>query len=433
MKFYSTKNVRHIVDLKTAVFHSLPPDGGLYMPAEILGPSKQFIDTIENYSFREIAFNVANPFLKEDLSEADIHDIIDHTIAFHAPLYHLTDNMSILELWHGPSLAFKDFGARFMARLMAKLVEDNGIKLTILVATSGDTGGAVASGFLGLDNVDVIILFPKNKVSPLQERQLTCLGENITAVEIEGTFDDCQRLVKSAFLDKTINLKYALSSANSINISRLLPQSFYYFEAYKQFLGRSREKLAFSVPSGNFGNLTAGLLAQRMGLPVDHFVAATNINDVIPVYLKTGRYEAKASVHTISNAMDVGNPSNFDRILDLFGGSYSMIKEYISGYAFSDVETKKMITDIYTAHSYIMDPHTAIGCLAGHQFLVEHTDYQVITLSTAHPAKFLPVMEPLVGKLDIPEALSSLDDRKRSVVNQPNDFAEFKSWMLSRF
>jgi len=318
MKFYSTKNKSHKVDLKTAVLKSLPPDNGLYMPERIPTLPKKFIDDLKDLSFQEIAFQVCWFFL-QGLSDEDIWEIVNQSITFPAPLVQLDSLLYSLELWHGPSLAFKDFGARFMAALMSKLVEGENKTRDILVATSGDTGGAVAAGFYEVSNIRVTILYPSGKVSFLQEKQLTTLGKNISALEIEGTFDDCQRLVKKAFLDKELNKKLNLSSANSINIARLIPQSFYYFEAFKQLPENKLRNVGFCVPSGNFGNLTAGLMARKMGLPFKKVIAATNINNVVPLFLRSGHYNPMTAITTISNAMDVGNPSNFQRMLDLYG------------------------------------------------------------------------------------------------------------------
>ena len=435
MKFYSTNDKELRVDLKTAVLNSLPADNGLYMPEEIPVFSKSFFESIGLMSFKDIAFTVAKPFLQADFTEVKIREIIDSSMTFEAPLVKLDQRLSVLELWHGRSLAFKDFGASFMASLMSKLMEKDKQRLTILVATSGDTGGAVGAGFLGVEGVDVHILFPKDKVSPLQENQLTCLGQNITAIEVDGTFDDCQAIVKEAFLDADINSSYNLSSANSINISRLIPQSFYYFEAYKQWLLSSdpeSRKLVFCVPSGNFGNLTAGIMAKKMGLPVTSFIAATNVNDVVPAYLRSGVFEPRSSIRTISNAMDVGNPSNFSRILDLYDSSLDNMRKDITGFVFSDDETRSAILEIKQEYNYMMDPHGSVGYLAAREYLLQSADNQIIILETAHPSKFIPVVEPLVGKVKIPSALSDLDVSMKKVISLNPSFDSFKAWMLSR-
>jgi len=430
MKYYSTKSKDLLVDLKTAVLQSLPPDNGLYMPEYIPMLDATFVNDLGSHTFVEIAQNIAAPYLSEDFSEDEINEIITSAINFKAPLVKLNDKMSVLELWHGPSLAFKDFGARFMAAVMSKLAEGEDEKLTILVATSGDTGGAVAAGFLGVDNVEVIILYPSGKVSPLQEKQLTTLGQNITALEVDGTFDDCQALVKRAFLDKTINTKYLLSSANSINITRLVPQSFYYFEAYKQL--ETTDQVYFCIPSGNFGNLTAGLLAKKMGLPIKGFIAATNANDVVPRYLSNGDYDPKPSIQTISNAMDVGAPSNFRRMEDLYGHLWIDMAKDISGYGYTDDATKLAILEIYKTYNYIMDPHGAVGYLAAKDHLRRERDGQVVILETAHPAKFLPVMTPILGHITVPERLDKLRFKEKEATFLPNKYSKFKSWLMDR-
>ena len=430
MRFYSTKSKDFQVNLKSAVLQSLPPDNGLYMPVQIPTLDKGLLEKMPSMSFQEIAFEVANAFLDEDFSSEEVGQIIDQAINFPAPVVNLKEKMHVLELWHGPSLAFKDFGARFMANVMSRLVAGESRRLTILVATSGDTGGAVASGFLGVENVDVIILYPSGKVSPLQEKQLTTLGQNIRAIEVEGTFDDCQALVKQAFLDKEVNQHYLLSSANSINITRLIPQSFYYFEAFKQ-IGSPSEGATFCVPSGNFGNLTAGLLAKRMGLPIDKMIAATNANDIVPAYLENGQYNPRPSVATISNAMDVGNPSNFRRMEDLYGHIWNDLKQDIVGYAYDDKITRTAVKEIHDRYDYVMDPHGAVGYLAAEQFIKDHK-YQkdVVVLETAHPSKFLPVMEPILGAIEVPERLAILSERKKEATFMDKDYGTFKSWLI---
>ncbi len=432
MKFYSTNNKSLQVDLATAVLQSLPQDKGLYMPVSI-PDARAVVADIQDMSLAQIAIAIATPFLEEDFSPAQIRTICEQRIDFPAPVITLSDHLHVLELWHGPSLAFKDFGARFMAGVMSNLAKERQGQLTILVATSGDTGGAVASGFIGVDGVEVVILYPSGKVSPLQEKQLTTHGQNITALEISGTFDDCQALVKRAFHDPDINKKYLLSSANSINIARLIPQTFYYFEAYRQLsdLCRSQE-VVFSVPSGNYGNLTAGILAQRMGLPIRHFIAATNVNDIVPSYLTRGIYEPKPSIPTISNAMDIGDPSNFRRIEHLYDHQWSEMKESISGYSYDDETTRRTILSIKQNHNYIMDPHGAIAYLAARDYQKNHAEDEIIVLETAHPAKFLPVMSPLVGDIDIPERLARLSRETKVATQMTNQYESFKSWMLAR-
>ncbi len=427
MRFYSTNNPKNTVDLATAILQSLPEDNGLYMPVEIPSLASGFINALPKLNIREIAYEVSLPYLREDFSEQQIADIINQ-IDFGAPLESLNYNLHILELWHGPSLAFKDFGARFMAAVISKLSERKDQRITILVATSGDTGGAVASGFLGVDNVDVIILYPSGKVSPIQEKQLTTLGQNITALEIAGSFDDCQALVKKAFLDKDLRHRYNLSSANSINIARLIPQSFYYFSGYGQL--EFKDDVVFCIPSGNFGNLTAGLLSRIMGLPIKHFIAAVNANDVIPRYLATGNYSPTASIATMSNAMDVGNPSNFYRMLEFFGGDWATMKDHISAYSVTETETIDTIKLYAEESGYILDPHTAVGCHAASLYLQEKEDDQVIVLGTAHPAKFLPAIEPILGEVVLPEALKELVDREKKSIQLSSDYADFKAWLM---
>lgn len=429
MKYYSTNNKNYTVDLKTAVLKSLPPDNGLYMPEKIDQLNETFFTNIAERSFQEIAFSVAQVILGDDIEDETLRGIINRAINFEAPLIHLTDSISTLELWHGPSLAFKDFGARFMAELMSYLVKDDKDQLSILVATSGDTGGAVAAGFFNVPNIDVTILYPKGKVSPLQELQLTTWGGNIKALEIDGTFDDCQALVKAAFLDDSINQKHNLSSANSINIARLIPQSFYYFEAFKQRQDQSKE-VVFAVPSGNFGNLTAGLFAKRMGLPVNRFLAATNSNNIVPHYLATDSYEPRPSVQTISNAMDVGKPSNFSRMIDLYNNDWRAISADIEGFYYDDEETRFAVKYINKTYDYVADPHGAIGFLAAHQYLQDNSDLQAIFLETAHPAKFLPVMTPLLGDIDIPTKLSDLQSKQKKAQALSKEFSSFKSYLL---
>ncbi len=409
---------------------SLPADRGLYMPDHIPTLSQNFITHIEQYTFEEIAFNVIGSVIGDEIPTAKLRSIVEETVNFPAPVVSLDDDTHVLELFHGPSLAFKDFGARFMAQMMSYYNRGENQELTILVATSGDTGGAVAAGFYKVPGVRVIILYPSGKVSELQEKQLTTLGENITALEIDGTFDDCQSIVKSAFLDKDLNDKYRLSSANSINIARLLPQSLYYFEAYKQLKDKGRH-LVFSIPSGNFGNLTAGLLAKRMGLPVGKFIAATNANDIVPEYLKSGEYAPKPSVQTISNAMDVGNPSNFQRMEDLYGSTWNSMKKDIVGYSYSDGQTKEAIKVIHDKYGYVMDPHGAVGYLAleAYQSVVKNTNG--VILETAHPAKFLPVMEPILGDIDIPQRLALLSEKIKVASSLSTTFEDFKGWMIA--
>jgi len=430
MRLYSTKNKEEFVDLKTAVFKGLPQDNGLYMPEHIPQLPKEFIDNLKEYSFKEIALNITSNLFGDVIPIEDLAKIVTKAINFPAPVVPLDEQYKILELFHGPSLAFKDFGARFMAQLMSYFNQGEDKELTILVATSGDTGGAVAAGFYKTPGIKVVILYPSGKVSNLQEKQLTTLGHNIQALEIDGTFDDCQALVKQAFLNEDLRSRLRLSSANSINIARLVPQSFYYFQAYKQ-LEKSDKPTVFCVPSGNFGNLTAGLMAKQMGLPVDHFIAATNDNDVVPEYLETGEYKPRPSVPTISNAMDVGSPSNFARMLDLYSSTWNIMKEDISGYAYNDEQTRAGVKEVYDKYNYVIDTHGAVGYLALKDYLEDHPEKRGVILETAHPSKFIDEVEKVLEKkIDIPERLAVLADKKKEATFLKPDFAQFKSWLL---
>lgn len=431
MKYHSTNNASHQVDLKEAILRSLPPDNGLYMPNSLPTLPEDFWKNYRNMSFKEIGFAVASAFFGEDVAAEDLRKIVNGTIEFDAPLVALSPDDHILELFHGPTLAFKDFGARFMARLMAHLTKNEDRMLTVLVATSGDTGGAVASAFHNVPGTRVVILYPKGKVSGLQEKQLTALGGNITALEIDGSFDDCQALVKQAFLDRELSERMNLTSANSINLSRLVPQSFYYIHSARQL--PEGVKPVFVVPSGNFGNLTAGLLAKQLGLPVEHFVAATNRNDVVPAYLEKGEYLPRPSVATISNAMDVGAPSNFVRMQALFGNSWNEMKSNISGMSFSDNETRVAIREVKSKFGYQIDPHGAVGWLAARQYRKEHPGSMTITLETAHPAKFPDVMDAELGKdsVEIPARLAILANQPKVATALHKDWQTFRDWLTA--
>ena len=425
MKFYSTNNLNHLVSLQEAIMSGLAPDNGLYMPERIPVFSKGFFSSLSKKSFQQIAFDVANVFVDNDIPSGHLKRIIEHTISFDAPLVEIEKNIFALELFHGPTLAFKDFGARFMSQLLSHFAQQQKREIVILVATSGDTGSAVANGFLGVPGTRVIVLYPSGKVSDIQEKQFTTLGKNITSVEVNGTFDDCQYLVKQAFFDKELKEKFFLTSANSINIARLIPQTFYYFYAWSRLV--EKENITFSVPSGNFGNLTAGLIAKKMGLPIYQFLAATNANNVVPHYLMTQEYLPKPSVSTISNAMDVGNPSNFARILDLFQHDHSKIKNEITGYFFSDDETRTAMKDVFKKQNYMLDPHGAIGYLGLKKFQSQHSKTVGVLLETAHPAKFLEVVEStLQTKVQVPDALNYFLQRKKASLECKSDFASFK-------
>ncbi|MDB4903902.1 MAG: threonine synthase [Mucilaginibacter sp.] len=433
MQLYSTKNPSTRVSFKEAVFNSMPQDKGLYMPVNIPQLDDKFINNLDQYSLPEIAFHVAKNLLGDDIADDDLKAIIYDAISFLAPVVKLEENVFVLELFHGPSLAFKDFGARFMSRVMSYFLEADEKQLDVLVATSGDTGGAVALGFLGVPNTRVTILFPKGKVSDIQELQLTTNGQNIRAVEIDGTFDDCQALVKQAFTDAELNEKFRLTSANSINIARLIPQTFYYFNAYAQLLKQGIDKVVFSVPSGNFGNIGAGLLAWKMGLPVEHFIAATNVNDTVPEFLKTGVYQPKPSVATLSNAMDVGDPSNWVRIADLFKDDIEKLKTLVTGYRYDDDETLNAIKFIYDNNNYVACPHTAIAWQALKDWQQDNYrgDFAGVFLSTAHPCKFPDVYpRSVAGKIIVPERVKALAKKNKKSVALGKDFEGFKKYLL---
>ncbi|MDN3587980.1 threonine synthase [Pedobacter aquatilis] len=433
MKLYSTNNKDLRVSFKEAVFNSMPQDKGLYMPVEIPQLDAEFIENIEQYSLPEIAFQVASTLLKDEIPAEDLKALIDDAINFEAPVVKLDDKTFVLELFHGPSLAFKDFGARFMSRVMAFFLKDGEQLLDVLVATSGDTGGAVALGFLGVPNTRVTILYPEGKVSPIQELQLTTNGQNIRAIEVKGTFDDCQALVKLAFADDELNAKFRLTSANSINISRLIPQTFYYFNTYAQLKKQGLSEIIFSVPSGNFGNIGAGLLAYKLGLPVKKFIAATNINDTVPRFLETGVYETKPSTQTYSNAMDVGAPSNWVRIMDLFNQDVDALKKVVTSYRFNDDETLAGIKEIDTKFDYVACPHTAIAYLAIEQYRNEnpHDASADVFLSTAHACKFPDIFPvDIAAKIEIPEQVRALESKPHYAEKLNIDFEGFKQYLL---
>jgi len=411
----------------------MPQDRGLYMPLNIPRLDDKFINNLNQYTLPEIAFHVAGNLIGDDIPADDLKAIIDDAINFPAPVVKLEDNVFVLELFHGPSLAFKDFGARFMSRVMSYFLEKGEKQLDVLVATSGDTGGAVALGFLGVPNTRVTILYPKGKVSDIQELQLTTNGQNIRAVEVDGTFDDCQALVKQAFTDAELNSEFRLTSANSINIARLIPQTFYYFNAYAQLLKQGINKVIFCVPSGNFGNIGAGLLAWKMGLPVEHFIAATNVNDTVPEFLKTGIYQPKPSVATLSNAMDVGDPSNWVRIADLFKDDADELKKLVTGYSYDDEETLNAIKFVYDDYNYVVCPHTAIAWQALKDWQQDNfkADTAGVFLSTAHPCKFPDVYpESIAGKVVVPEQVKLLTKKEKQKVLLGKDFEGFKRYLL---
>lgn len=431
MKFYSTNNLSTSVSVQEALFHSLPTDRGLYMPTFIPQRDKSFFDAISSESLANVGYELSKLLLGDDLSDEVIATLVEQAFPFDTPTVALqADKKYILELFHGPSLAFKDVGARYMAGLMSHFSQQSDREVHILVATSGDTGGAVAMGFHNVEGVRVSILYPKGRVSDLQEKQLTTLGGNIQAFEVNGSFDDCQAMVKMAFLDPELNKSFSLSSANSINIFRLIPQSFYYVRGYGQLKDLHKD-LVFSTPSGNFGNLTAGVLAQKMGLPVRQFVAATNLNKAVPSYLESGIYSPLPSVATISNAMDVGNPSNFVRLSHLFGDNYDQIKQSISGYFFDDTQTEQAMQQTFADFGYVACPHTAVGLLGLDSFQHTHVDNCGVVLATAHPAKFKPLVESVLGQaVEVPERLAILAKRTKQASPIPAEFQAFKESLL---
>ena len=410
MRYYSLNNSSPLTSFKKAVQNGIAPDRGLYFPEEIIPISEDFINNIRDYSNEEIAYEVIKQFIGDEIPANILKEIIKKTISFDFPVVNLDQNIGSLELFHGPTMAFKDVGARFMSQCLEYFNRGKTEDITVLVATSGDTGGAVANGFLNAKGVQVVILYPKGKVSEIQEKQLTTLGNNITALEVDGVFDDCQEMVKSAFLDK--NISRNLTSANSINVARWLPQMFYFFFAYKQVANQYKD-VVFSVPSGNFGNICAGLLAQKLGLPIKHFVASTNINDTVPQYLIKGNYDPKPSKATISNAMDVGNPSNFIRIQELFDNNLSSLKKSFSSYSFSDDETKIMMKSIHDKFNYISEPHGAIGYLGLKKHGLKTNEFGVF-LETAHPVKFLQVVEEtLTVNVEIPPQIKQVMSKEK--------------------
>ena len=419
--------------LHEAVVKGLAGDRGLYMPETIKTLPQSFFDNIDKLSFQEIAFTVAQAFFGEDVNEEDLRKIVYDTLSFDCPVARVTENIYSLELFHGPTLAFTDVGARSMARLLQYFIRQEGNEEgNVLVATSGDTGSAVANGFLGVDGIHVYVLYPKGKVSKIQECQFTTLGKNITAVEVDGVFDDCQALVKNAFMDEELNNHMKLTSANSINVARFLPQAFYYFNAYARMkaLGKADE-MVVCVPSGNFGNITAALFGHRMGLPIKRFIAANNANDIFYNYLQTGKYEPKASRQTIANAMDVGDPSNFARIYDLYKGDHSAVTSLISGATYSDDMIRETMRQCYADNGYILDPHGACGYRAlSEQLKAGETG---VFCETAHPAKFKDTVDSIIGaEVEIPERLAAFMKGEKQSVEMGKSFAEFKEYLISR-
>jgi len=426
MDYYSLHHKSPKTSFKNAVMQGLAKDRGIYFPENITPLSKDFITNINEYTNHEIAYEAIKQFVGDEIPTKKLKEIIKETISFDFPLVKVNDNIASLELFHGPTMAFKDVGAKFMAQCLEYFNKGNEEEVTVLVATSGDTGGAVANGFLGAKGVNVVILYPSGKVSNVQEKQLTTLGQNITALEVDGVFDDCQEMVKTAFLDEDI--KRTLTSANSINIARWLPQMFYFFFAYKE-LQKMNKELVFSVPSGNFGNICAGIMAKKLGLPIKHFVASTNINDTVPNYLIDGVYNPKPSKATISNAMDVGNPSNFIRIRELFNNDLEALKSAFSSYSFSDDETRETMKKIYGESGYILDPHGAVGYLGLKKYDLKANEFGVF-LETAHPVKFLDVVEEtLPVTVTIPAQIQKVINNKKVAIEVSN-YEDLKAFLM---
>ncbi len=431
MNFYSLHNNAAKVSFKEAVIKGIAPDGGLYFPEQIPQLPAIFFKNIQDLSNHEIAYRVLMPFVKDDIPPAVLKEILEEVLDFDFPLIPINEKVSALELFHGPTMAFKDVGARFMALCLGYFFKNSEQKVKVLVATSGDTGGAVANGFLGVKGVEVVILYPSGKVSDIQERQLTTLGRNITALEVHGTFDDCQKMVKKAFVDNSLINSVQLTSANSINVARWLPQMLYYLFAYKE-LKALNKKLVFSVPSGNFGNICAGMIAQQMGMPAGHFIAATNRNNTVPQYMQTGVYDPKPSHATISNAMDVGDPSNFVRIQHLYHDNFSQLHSELSSYSFTDIETKEAIKKIYKQAGYIADPHGAVGYLGLQKYMENHPDVYGIFLETAHPVKFLDVVSSTLNiSLPLPPQIEKIMDKKKVSI-RISEYEELRSFLVTK-
>ncbi|WP_185851691.1 threonine synthase [Blattabacterium cuenoti] len=437
MFYYSLENHKKLVSFEHAVLRGLAPDGSLYFPEKIPILKRQFIQNLSKYDIYTLAMEIITPYIGKEISEESIYSIIHNTLNFPFPLQRIHDNIYVLELFHGPTLAFKDVGAKFMAECLSYFYKKIGKLVTVLVATSGDTGGAVAKGFHKMSGIEVIILYPYKGVSSLQEKQMTSLGKNIYALEIKGDFDDCQNMVKKAFLDKEILEKYRLTSANSINIARWLPQMFYYFLAYRQIKEENKE-LIFSVPSGNFGNICAGMMSEKMGLPIKYFIASTNINDTIPRFLKTKKYHPTSVKKTISNAMDISNPSNFSRIWYLYKKNMTQLCQKLSSYRFTDEETLAIIEMVWKEHKYMLEPHGAIGYLGLRQYLqnIKSPLAPAVFLETAHPIKFIDSIPlSLRKKISVPEQLKiifSSNSEKLKTIQIPNDYNIFKNWLIER-
>lgn len=431
MFYYSLNKQSPKVDFREATIRGQAPDKGLYFPEVIPLLPNDFVSEINSYSKIEVALQIIQPYVGDSIPQKELRRIVEETIDFPFPLVKITEKIYSLELYHGPTLAFKDVGARFMSRCLGYFVQHNTKKVTVLVATSGDTGGAVANGFYGVDGVDVVILYPTGKVSSIQELQLTTLGKNITALEINGRFDDCQQMVKQAFADADLNKQMFLTSANSINVARWLPQQFYYFFAYQQWPDKDHPPV-ISVPSGNFGNICAGILAHESGLPVKQFIAACNANDIVPVYLQKGEYAPRQAVATLSNAMDVGNPSNFVRVLEIFRQEFETIKGSLSSYSISDEETRETVSNVLNNHKYLLDPHGAVAYLALERHLNGHANEKGFILETAHPVKFPDTVESITGrKIEIPKSVKYLLNKKKESIQMEADYEQLKDYLLS--
>ena len=432
MKYYSLNKQSPVVDFAAATILGQAPDKGLYFPQTIPQVSKELIGNIENYSNEEIALEVIAPYIGDAIPKDVLEKIVSETVNFETPLVKITDDIFSLELFHGPTLAFKDVGARFMSRCLGYFAKGNKEKIVVLVATSGDTGGAVANGFYSVEGVEVIILYPSGKVSSVQEKQLTTLGKNIHALEVDGTFDECQQMVKAVFADVELNKKIKLTSANSINVARWLPQQFYYFYLWKQWKDKMNPPVV-TVPSGNFGNICAGLLAQQSGLPIQHFIAACNANDTVPEFLRSGHYQPKKAVPTISNAMDVGDPSNFIRIMEIFNQQIDGLKKTLNGYTISDDETKATLISVFKEHNYLLDPHGAVAYNALQQYQTQHSNAKGLILETAHPVKFYDVIEPLINqKVPIPETVVEQIKKEKVSTKISVNTNELKEFLLSQ-
>lgn len=430
MNYFSLNKKAANTSFKEAVIRGLAPDKGLYFPEHIKPLSESFFKNLEQLTPTEIAFQSIKQFVSPDIPEQILKEIIDDTLCFDFPVVELDKNISTLELFHGPTMAFKDVGARFMARCLGYFNTNNTNEVTVLVATSGDTGGAVASGFLGVKGVNVVILYPSGKVSHIQEKQLTTLGQNITALEVDGVFDDCQDMVKNAFLDEDLTSVMQLTSANSINVARWLPQMFYFMFAYQQ-LHKRYDDIVFSIPSGNFGNICAGMMAQQLGLPIQHFVASNNANNVVTSYLKTENYSPKPSVQTISNAMDVGNPSNFIRIQEIYKNDFNILKQHLSSYSFTDEETRTALEELYKTYNYIADPHGAVGYLGCKSHLKHHPEVHCVFLETAHPTKFLDVVEDVIQtKVALPPQIEAVI-HKEKVATKIATYNDLKTFLIN--